>query len=247
MREKSRRMWKNPETRERLTEWRRNNNKKYRVAMNELNKRQWQDGEYRKRVKEHSRKQMIARWQDPAFREKMGALSTELNKKRWSNPVFKDRVSRSIRVAMLDPIRKKRKQEVNAEIARRPENRARSSEALKQRWRDPEYRKRKSAELSEQAKKKWRDPEYRRKQIEVLKRYARSPENIARIRQLAVENHGKPWTPERRAAQAERNRKRWSDSKYKETVSRNISKAKRGKRPQCRDVSQITGTTMKTA
>jgi hypothetical protein len=240
MRERSRAMWRNPETRARLaaSNKKRANTKEHLAWMAEHNKRLWSDPKFRKAAAARSSEALKQLWTDPAFREENITRMVEENKRRWANPDYKERVSRSIRRAKLAPLELKRQSKASKELAARPETKARTSAIMKARWKDPEQAARMIKRASETAHKRWRDdPDYRAKKLAVLKRNARSPEARARMAEMSKRLRTDPehiarrkawWEAEGRAKQIERNKKLWADPAWKARVAAKISAAKRG-------------------
>lgn len=241
MRKMAQAMWRDPEMRAHLTEGsrKRANTKEHLASMQEHNKKVWADPAFRKGHSERSKKLLTEKWADPDYRERISAQTVELNKRRWADPEFRERTSFSIRVAMHNPLEKKRRLKQARELANRPETRARSSRGMKARWDDPDQRAKMSERSSETQKKRMRDdPVYRAQKVEQLRKAAQSPEWRARMSEQNKKKWADPeyrahrkalWTPERAAEQAAANAKRWSDPEYKARVSKAISEAKRRK------------------
>jgi hypothetical protein len=240
MRQKSLKAWSNPEIRTRLSEKtrQRSNSKEHLAWMDKHNERLWADKEFREQHSKRASQTLNKLWEDPVYREKISAQTVELNKQRWADPEFRERVSRNIRIAKLDMLEKKRTIKAMRELAARPEEQARKSKMMKERWDDPEERTKMTKRSSETATKRWRDdPAYRKKQAVHLSAWAKSPENRKRMSEMgknpeSIARTAALWTPERRAEQAEKNRKLWADPEYKARVSAAISKAKRKLNPE---------------
>ncbi len=240
MRQRSVEMWRNPEIRARLTEERRrrSNDPKHIAGMIEHNKRLWSDPTFRKQHTERTSEQAKKQWADPEYRATMSARTTEANKLRWADPDYKERVSRKIRIAKKATLVMKRQREAAKEVAMRPEARARSSERLKARWRDPEQRARMLERSRETAIRTAADPKFRLNQMAKLAAHSRSEEHRQKMSVVNKERWANPeyrayrkalWEESGRAKQIERNKRHWADPKYKARVSKAISVAKKAK------------------
>jgi hypothetical protein len=239
MRERAKALWRNPEIRDRLTEERRtrSNTKEHRAHMAEHNKKLWANAVFRKQHTERARKLAVKQWRDPAYREKMSAATSEMNKQRWADPEYKKKISFRIRVALHNPLTKKRQSKLSRERMQRPELRAQASQQMKERWQNADQRARMSEQSRKSARRKWRDDSgYRAKILASLRKVAQSPKHRAWLSELNKQRWADPeyrarrevlLTPERRAAISEQNKKRWSDPKYKARVGKKISQAKR--------------------
>jgi hypothetical protein len=235
MRERARSIWRNPELRARLTEnsRQRANTQEHHDRMIKHNKKIWSDPEFRRRHTERTKQQTKKQWNDPAFRKKILAASVKASRERWADPEYKKRVSASIRAAKAKPEAKARQSEIMRERAQKPEWIALQREKLNKLWRDPAYRTKMSEQSRMIAERNWLfNPSYRAKKTAVLKKWAQSPENRARLSALnktpeATARRKAWWTVERRIALTEENERRWSDPKFKKRTGRRISKAKR--------------------
>lgn len=242
LRERAAALWRNPETRALLTEKtrQRSNTPEHRARMKEHNKKLWANKEFRERQLELKKERMAKLWKDPNFREKASAATAELNKKRWADPEFKRRTRFRIRIALAQPLSKRRRSAISKERANRPENRERSRKEMERRWQDPAYRELITETSRKTALKGWSGPrsDARKAQLAKLKARSQSPEWRARMRAFNKQRSADPeyiaelkarWTPERKAKQIEENKRRWSDPKFKARVSKSISAAKRRK------------------
>jgi len=113
MRERSLAAWRDPAVRVLLTAIRtkQSHTKEARAQVAALNKKIWADPEFRKRHVARSRRAAAELWRDPVYRKKISALMVEENKKRWADPDYKETTSRSIRIALAQPLEKKRRSE----------------------------------------------------------------------------------------------------------------------------------------
>jgi hypothetical protein len=155
MREKSRAAWRDPATRAKMIAIRRAPAiaEKSRVKMQKINKKIWADPEFRKRHVERSKKTAKELWRDPIFRIKTSAGMAEINKQRWADPDYKEATSRSIRIALAQPLQRKRLSRQASERAQKPEAREQMRTVMRERWRDPEYRSRMSKKISERRRR----------------------------------------------------------------------------------------------
>jgi hypothetical protein len=245
MRARSLKAWADPETRAYLTEKTRQraNTAEHRAHMKEHNAKLWADPEFRAKQTELKSKRTAAMWADPAFREKMSALTIEGNKQRWADPDYKEKTSFRIRMALNQPLQKKRLSKQGKATMSKPENRKLVSQRVAAKWQDPEYRAHMSEAGHEAALERWRDPAYRKKQapnLAKLAKVARSPEHRARMADLNKRLHTEPeyiasrkawWEAEGKAKHIEGNKKRWADPEFKARVSKAISEAKRRPKP----------------
>ena len=151
----SRAMWRDPAVRAKLTK-QRTNSETSRALMEAVNKKQWADPEFRKRHAARSKKSVAELWRDPIFRKKISAFMVEENKQRWSDPDYKDDTSRSIRIALAQPLQRKRISKQAREQTQKPEWRERMRAVMLERWQDPAYRATMSKKLSERARERWR-------------------------------------------------------------------------------------------
>ena len=142
MREKSLAAWRNPVTRDKMVKIRRAPAlaEKSRAKMQKINKEIWADPEFRRRHVERSKKTAKELWNDPIFRIKISEGMTEINKQRWADPDYKEATSLSIRIALAQPLEKRRRSQRTREIMGTPEARERARAQMKKQWQDPEYR-----------------------------------------------------------------------------------------------------------
>lgn len=235
MRERAKALWRDPEVRARIIESNRKraNTPEHLAWMAAHNKKLWADPARHKRTAVQAKKNLAKRWADPEFRARSSAATVERNKRLWANPDYRERVARSIRVAKRGTLSQKRQSKAAKEVAQRPEEKARRSKLMQDRWADPAMADQMRKTASETAKDRWKnDPLYRAKKTAALARHARSPENRERLSKVAKQWWSDPeyrvrkkawWESEGRAKLTELNKRRWSDPAYKARVAAKIS------------------------
>ena len=223
-------LWADPERRAVLVEQarERSNTKKHLAWMKEHNKRIWSDPEFRKRHVERTKKIMKKRWSDPEELAKNAARMSRDSKKRWADPEKRRRMTLKIRINALNTLTRKKLREKGKARMSTPENKAKSSATMKALWRDPVTRARFSKEQGERMRKLWRDPKFLALKSAQSRAQAQTPEGRARFAEMIrkLRDNPVPWTPERRAAQAKINSKRWADPKWRERAIKKMKATK---------------------
>lgn len=189
---KSRAKWTEPEFRAKMSEAIKNNWTKdeYREKMHESrveswkndpdrraktsaqSTERWQDPEHREKVS-NSLKEM---WAEPEFRAKMEVILgseehraklASIARRLWSDPQYRDKMAEAHRtddyLAMFEMIRQDPEFQKKIASYWTPEARSARSRLSKQRWEDPEFRRRMTQILS--------DPNVKAKQSDNMRRY----------------------------------------------------------------------------
>lgn len=175
-----------------------------RVALQAAHERVAGDPALNQRMRRNHGEFMRKRWEDPEFKEHMSALTSQRFTELWQDPEYRARMK-----AHADTSR-----QLLAKLKLTPSYRERMSEIQRERWEDPEFRKKISDStrrnhqmLMEAQRKRREDPAHRELISEAL-----------RQRQIAL------WENEEyRENQVGKHRARWKEPEYRERMLKIIT------------------------